>query len=171
MLETTKNKGRGWCFSSSIRFWSLLNSIMSHWIWLCVFLKEKKAKRDYCLLYCLNILVLSAGENLRCSFWKIEELLCQINCEVQKTTAIDFSDIRLDADILEGDAYDFLTHTHHLQTLLLSVDMSIQLSKTELCLCGAWFYVPLDFCGLEKIRAFQVTSALRLVLSLIAVQV
>lgn len=40
-----------------------------------------------------------------------------MNCEVQKTTAIDLSDIRLDANILEGDAYGFLTHTHQLQTL------------------------------------------------------
>lgn len=63
-----------------------------------------------------------AGEHLRCfffSFWKTEELLWQISCGVEKTAAVDLSDISLGANILEGDAYDFLVNVFPTSFLVL----------------------------------------------------
>lgn len=63
-----------------------------------------------------------AGEQLRCSLslslWKTEKLLRQMNCNVEKTAAVDLSDISLDASIPEGHAYDFLTNTSPTASLL-----------------------------------------------------
>lgn len=41
-----------------------------------------------------------------------------MNCNVEKTAAVDLSDISLDASIPEGDAYDFLTNTSPTASLL-----------------------------------------------------
>lgn len=79
-----------------------------------------------------------------------EELLWQINCGIEETTAVNLSDISPDTNIPEGDALFSYCR-----------DMWAS-SKAEVCLLA----MVLGSCGLEKIRAFQVISALTLLLPL-----
>lgn len=84
----------------------------------------------------------------------------------RKPAAVDLSDISLDANTPEGDAYDFLTDTSPAGSRpVLSGDVSFQ--QGWMCICGTCVCVwCLGSWGLEKIGAFQVTSALTLLLPL-----
>lgn len=93
---------------------------MKAWCW--------QKKRDHCLLNCLVCL----QENILGGFfslWKTEELLWQINCGVEKTAAVDLSDISLDANIPEGDACDLLANLFPASFLVLLLgNVSLQQS-------------------------------------------
>lgn len=98
------------------------------------------------------MLVLPAGEHLRCllSLWKTEELLWQINFGVEKTAAVDLSDISLDANIPEGDAYDFLTTASCTDSPLL-LSLKCELPGKLGCVFVAYGFMCAGCAGENKV--------------------
>lgn len=97
------------------------------------------------------------------SLWKKEELLWQINCGVEKTAAVGLSDISLDTNIPEGDAYDFLTNTSPTGSLL-SGNVSFQQSRDvylwDMVLCVVVVFLwPRENKGIPGHLSFNTASA------------
>lgn len=80
--------------------------------------------------------------------WKTEKLLWQINFGAEETSAVDLSDISLDANIPEGDAYDFLTHISCTDSpLLLKCELPGKLG----CVLVAYGFICTGYAGENKV--------------------